>query len=83
MSENKSISEQNRDAIAELKAKQATHEAVCVERHKSINDKLDRGEKKFDTLDAKIESKFRLALYGYFALIAIIVVEALNLLPID
>ena len=80
MSVDNPTSADNAKAIADLKAKQETHEAVCIERHKTINDKLDRGEQKFDMLDAKIESKFKIALLGYFGLIAFLAAEAFSVL---
>ena len=40
------------------------HEAVCAERYKAIEDRLDRGQKKMDRIEVKLYILLAAVLFG-------------------
>ena len=48
----------------DAESKIAVHEAVCAERYKSIDGRLDRGQKKMDRIEIKLYILLAAVLFG-------------------
>lgn len=48
----------------DAESKIALHEAVCAERYKSIDDRLDRGQRKMDRIELKLYILLAAVLFG-------------------
>ena len=48
----------------DAESKIAVHEAVCAERYKAIEDRLDRGQRKMDRIEVKLYILLAAVLFG-------------------